>query len=125
MVLYFLRRYNSQAVIDLINPTVPVTDAENIHALDVYFKNLNLASQRQLCSELILAVVVSAGAIYAQQRVYKARCWAIQEEMINPTDGKITQLHGNNPNAFHNARASKLHHQSLQPQLSEFKSLII
>jgi len=61
--------------IPLINSNVPENDAANLLALGDFYKGLNREKQKTLISELVMAVVVQAGAIYSYQEgrgYYKA-----------------------------------------------------
>ncbi len=102
---------HAHTTVDLIKSTVPLTDAENLRALDVYFQRLNPTGQRQLCIELVFAVVASAGAIYVQQRNYSSASrvdFATKRRSnSDTTTANMTNLHGSNPHLFLKPKPSK------------------
>lgn len=51
----------------LINPLVPVRDADNLRAFKSFYYNLNESQQEVLIGELIFAVVVQAGEMDAEE----------------------------------------------------------
>ena len=58
---------NGDEGISLIDSTVPQSDAQNLSAFNEFYKGLNTINQRILIGEVLLAIVMQAGALYAQQ----------------------------------------------------------
>ncbi|MDP3704370.1 MAG: hypothetical protein Q8R24_00490 [Legionellaceae bacterium] len=104
----------------IINPTAPMTDAENLEALYQFYLSLSVLEKKRFIQEIALNMILQAGAIYLEQPHLQAS----RSESNTPINTPRNQPHPNQVTDY-SSQNSNLSVASINHSIPQLSTLFV